>query len=93
MPILADPDYEGAGHGVLVPFKQPAYGRELHVDNRAYNTLLRTLRSLGERGLALLIERWTASNTSPSAPAEPATSSAPPSSSPISNTAGSAETP
>jgi DDE superfamily endonuclease len=60
MPILTDPDYEGAGHGVLVPFKQPAYGRELHVDNRAYNTLLRALRSLGERGSALLIERWTA---------------------------------
>jgi DDE superfamily endonuclease len=60
MPILADPGYEGAGHSVHVPFKHPTDGNELHVDNRTYNALLRALRSLGERGFALLTERWTA---------------------------------
>lgn len=59
MPILADPGYQGAGHGVHVPFKQPAGGNELSVDNRTYNALLRALRCLGERGFALLTERWT----------------------------------
>jgi hypothetical protein len=29
MPALADPGYEGAGHGVHVPVKQPAGGKEL----------------------------------------------------------------
>lgn len=58
LPILADPGYEGAGSGVHVPFKQPTEG-ELHVNNRTYNALLRALRSLGERGFALLTERWT----------------------------------
>jgi hypothetical protein len=28
------------------------------VDNRTYNTLLRALRALGERGFALLVGRW-----------------------------------
>jgi DDE superfamily endonuclease len=59
MPILADPGYQGAGHGVHVPFKQPTDGNILSVDNRTYNALQRALRSLGERGFALLTERWT----------------------------------
>ena len=59
MPILADPGYQGAGHGVYVPFKQPTSGNVLSVDNRTYNALQRALRSLGERGFALLTERWT----------------------------------
>lgn len=59
IPILADPGYQGAGHGVHVPFKQPTDGNTLAVDNRAYNALQRALRSLGERGFALLTERWT----------------------------------
>jgi hypothetical protein len=58
MPVLADPGYEGAGHGVHVPVKQPTNGRELDVDTRAYNMLLRALRCLGERGFALLTGRW-----------------------------------
>jgi hypothetical protein len=58
MPILADPGYQGAGHGVHTPFKQPADGNVLSIDNRAYNALLRALRCLGERGFALLTERW-----------------------------------
>lgn len=59
MPILADPGYTGAGHGVHIPFKQPADGNILHINNRTYNALQRALRSLGERGFALLTERWT----------------------------------
>lgn len=58
LPTLADPGYEGAGHGVFTPFKQPADGRQLHVDNRAYNSLLRSMRCIGERGFALLTQRW-----------------------------------
>jgi hypothetical protein len=33
LPILADPGYQGAGHGVIVPFKNPADGNVLAVDN------------------------------------------------------------
>jgi hypothetical protein len=60
MPVLADPGYQGAGHGVIVPFKQPTDGTVLSVDNRTHNALQRALRSLGERGFALLTQRWTA---------------------------------
>lgn len=58
MPLLADSGYEGAGIGVQVPIKQPTDGRELDVDTRTRNTLLRSLRCLGERGFALLEQRW-----------------------------------
>ncbi|TMR92998.1 transposase family protein [Nonomuraea basaltis] len=58
MPVLADSGYEGAGAGVHVPVKQPADGRELDVDTRTRNALLRSLRCLGERGFALLEQRW-----------------------------------
>ena len=58
MPALADQGYIGAGHGVHVPVKKPSGGRELDIDTRARNTLLRSLRCLGERGFALLSQRW-----------------------------------
>jgi hypothetical protein len=45
--------------GVLTPVKQPADGSELDISTRTRNALLRSLRSLGERGFALLCERWT----------------------------------
>ncbi|PWR06087.1 IS5/IS1182 family transposase, partial [Micromonospora sicca] len=38
--------------------KQPADGRRLAVDNRAYNAALRSMRCLGERGFAILTGRW-----------------------------------
>lgn len=60
MPVLADPGYRGAGHGIRMPFKQPAGGYVLSPDNRTHNALQRALRSLGERGFALLTARWTA---------------------------------
>jgi len=58
MPALADPGYEGAGHGVHVPVKKPAGVRELDIDTRTRNALLRSVRCLGERGFALLTQRW-----------------------------------
>jgi hypothetical protein len=58
LPALADSGYEGAGHGVHTPIKQPADGRVLAVNNRAYNLLLRSVRCRGERGFALLTQRW-----------------------------------
>jgi len=58
LPTLADPGYQGAGIGVHTPFKQPADGRRLGIDNRTYNRLLRSLRGIGERGFALLSQRW-----------------------------------
>ena len=58
LPVLADPGYEGAGRGVLTPVKKPADGTELDLDTRTCNALLRSLRCLGERGFALLCQRW-----------------------------------
>jgi hypothetical protein len=58
MPVLADSGYEGAGHGILVPTKHPAAGSELDIDTRTRNALLRSLRCLGERGFAILTQRW-----------------------------------
>jgi len=60
LPTLADSGYEGAGQGIKTPIKQPADGKPLAPDNRAYNTLLRSTRCLGERGFALLTGRWRA---------------------------------
>ena len=58
LPTLADPGYQGAGHGVHTPVKQPADGTELDINTRTRNALLRSLRCLGERGFALLTGRW-----------------------------------
>ena len=60
LPTLADPGYEGAGMGIHTPARQPADGAELDLNSRARNALLRSLRALGERGFALLVERWRA---------------------------------
>ena len=60
MPILADGGYEGARCGVLAPLPHRNNGLPLHVNARTYNKLLRGLRCLGERGFAVLTERWKA---------------------------------
>ena len=60
LPTLADSGYEGAGHGIKTPFKQPVGGQTLAPDNQAYNTLHRATRCLGERGFAPLTGRWRA---------------------------------
>ena len=54
MPVLADPGYDGAGHGVHVPVKKPAGVKDLDINTRARNALIRSVRCLGERGFALL---------------------------------------
>jgi hypothetical protein len=58
LPTLADPGYDGAGIGIHIPVKQPSDGRELDLGNRTRNALHRSLRCLGERGFALLNQRW-----------------------------------
>jgi DDE superfamily endonuclease len=60
LPILADSGYEGAGAGVHVPVKKPAGGKELDPDTKTRNALLRSLRYQGERGFALMSQRWRA---------------------------------
>lgn len=60
LPTLADGGYEGAGHGVHTPVRQPGDGRDRDVDTRTRNALLRSLRCRGERGFALLTQRWHA---------------------------------
>jgi len=58
LPTLADPGYEGAGIGILIPVRQPAGGQELDINTRTRNAIQRSLRCLGERGFALLTSRW-----------------------------------
>ena len=58
LPALADPGYEGAGIGILIPARQPAGGQELDINTRTRNALQRSLRCPGERGFALLTGRW-----------------------------------
>ncbi len=58
MPTLADSGYEGAGIGILVPVKNPPGNQELDLGTRTRNALLRDLRCRGERGFALLTQRW-----------------------------------
>jgi DDE superfamily endonuclease len=60
MPTLADLGYEGAGIGVLTPVKKPAGNQDLDIGTRTRNALLRDLRCRGERGFALLTQRWAA---------------------------------
>lgn len=58
LPTLADPGYDGAGIGIHIPVKQPTDGRELDINTRTRNAIQRSLRCLGERGFALLNQRW-----------------------------------
>jgi DDE superfamily endonuclease len=57
LPSLGDSGYEGAGHGIKTPTKQPADAKPLSVANRGVNRLLRGLRRQGERGFAILVGR------------------------------------
>jgi hypothetical protein len=60
MTCLADSGYKGAGIGILTPVKKPAGSQEPDIDTRTRNALLRDLRCRGERGFALLTQRWAA---------------------------------
>ena len=44
LPALADLGYDGAGIGICIPVKQPAGGRDLDINTRTRNALLRSLR-------------------------------------------------
>jgi DDE superfamily endonuclease len=59
LPILADSGYEAAGAGVLIPVKKPTRG-QLDIDTKTRNALLRSVRYQGERGFALMSQRWRA---------------------------------
>ena len=43
LPALADPGYEGADIGILIPVRQSPGGRRLYVNNRTRNALQRSL--------------------------------------------------
>ena len=58
LPTLADLGYEGARIGVITPIEQLSQGPPLALDNRTLNKLQRGSRRVGERGFALLTQRW-----------------------------------
>jgi hypothetical protein len=70
MPALADCGYEGAGHGVLTPVKKPKGVKELDIGTRTRNMLLSSARCLGERGFALLSQRWKTLQNVTASPSE-----------------------
>lgn len=70
MPVLADCGYEGAGHGVLTPVKKPKGVKELDINARTRNMLLASVRCRGERGFALLSQRWKALQGVTASPSE-----------------------
>ena len=57
LPILADKGYNGAGPGVLLPYKRGRNGGTLGPAYLAYNRDLADLRGRGERGFAIL-KNW-----------------------------------
>jgi len=59
LPVLADAGYEKAGHGILTPARKPQGALELDINSRTRNALIRSVRCKGERGFALLTQRWT----------------------------------
>ena len=63
LPTLADPGYDGAGLGILIPVKQPPGGGELDINTRTRNAILRSLRCLGERGFACPLKTTAGSMT------------------------------
>jgi hypothetical protein len=83
---------EGAGIGISVPVKNPAGSQGLDIDTRTRNALLRGLPFQGERGLALLTQRWAALQHTTASPRQlTQVAPAPPSSSPNSSTNTSGE--
>ena len=70
MPALADCGYEGAGHGVHTPVKKPKGVQELDINARTRNALLSSARCLGERGFALLSQRWKTLQNVTASPSE-----------------------
>ena len=46
------------GIGIGIPVTQPTGGRDLDINTRTRNAIQRSLRCLGDRGFALLNQRW-----------------------------------
>jgi DDE superfamily endonuclease len=69
-PGLAECGYEGAGHGILTLVKKPKGGTELDTDTRTRNMLLSWARCLGQRGFALLSQRWETLRNVTASPSE-----------------------
>ena len=60
LPFLADSGFEGAwGRRARPGARNPARG-DLDIDTKTRNALLRSLRYQGERGFALMKQRWRA---------------------------------
>ena len=70
MPGLADCGYEGAGRGILTPVKKPKGVKELDISARTRKTPLTSARCLGERGFALLSQRWKTLQNVTASPSE-----------------------
>jgi hypothetical protein len=62
--------YEGAGHGILTRVKKPKGVKELDINARTRNMLLSSARCLGERGFALLSQRWKTLQNVTASPSE-----------------------
>ncbi|MFW6638503.1 transposase family protein [Nocardiopsis algeriensis] len=59
--VLAPPGYEGAGAAACASrsnVRPRSTNMRWHVNDRAYNRLLRGLRCVGERAMAVLTGRW-----------------------------------
>ena len=93
LPTVAGHGCEGCGLGVLVPVNQPPGRPDLDLNSRARRFIQRSLRCPGERGFALLTGRWRTLQHITARPGKSATSSAPPSPSPMPGTATSHEPP
>jgi hypothetical protein len=65
MPVLADPGYEGAGHGIHVPVKKPAGVKELDIGTRAIRAQDDHVKVVGKTSMSPGAARAPAS-TSPS---------------------------
>ncbi len=59
LPFLAGSACQGGGAGILSPVRKPAKS-DLDTDTKARNALLRGLRYQGERGFAIMSQRWRA---------------------------------
>ena len=70
MPGLVDCGYEGAGHGTFTPVKKPKGVKELDLNAHTRNMLLSSAGCLGERGFALLSQRWKTLQNVTASPSE-----------------------
>lgn len=68
LPTLTDAGYQGAGAGISHPRRLPANS---HLDDVTRNTVLTGLRSVAERGSALLKKTWPAPANGQPRPAPP----------------------